>query len=166
MKHARILDDVAVEVLDGEPQGFLHPALAALFVPVPQTVVVGSYRVGNIWYAPPSSPPVTPPPWKAIQVAIIDMLRAFTSTELIAYIETEAAARGMTPADRQAAAEGDIALQMLLSFRIWLLMYDALRLGLIEINHPETAQVLQLLAYMDVLEPHRPAEVIAALTPA
>lgn len=167
MKHARIVDNVAVEVLDGEPQSFFHPALAAQFVPVPHIVVVGSQRVGSVWYAPPSTQPVAVAPSRVpLQVAIIDLLREFTSTELLAYLQADALARALTPTDLAAAAGGDIDLQMLASFRIWLMMYDALRLGVIEINHPETAQVLQLLVYMGVLEAHRPAELVAALTPA
>ena len=63
MKHARIIDDVAIEVIDGEPHGIRHPDLAALYEPVPQKVVVGARRVGGVWQLPPApEPPAEPAP--------------------------------------------------------------------------------------------------------
>lgn len=52
MKHARIVNDVAVEVIDGEPEGRYHPDLAALFEPVPEHVVADARRSAGVWILP------------------------------------------------------------------------------------------------------------------
>jgi len=56
-KHAKIMDDVALQVINADPATALHPALAAEFEPVPDEVEGGWIRDGNgDWSAPASTP--------------------------------------------------------------------------------------------------------------
>jgi len=48
MKHARILNNVAVDVVDGDPSAMFAPDVAEVFVPVPDEVVHGSVRLATI----------------------------------------------------------------------------------------------------------------------
>ena len=48
MKHARILNNVAVDVVDGDPSAMFAPDVAEGFVPVPDEVVHGSVRLATI----------------------------------------------------------------------------------------------------------------------
>lgn len=162
MKFARVVDEVAVEVTDEDPAGRFHPLLAEQFEAVPDVVEAGWVRSGGEWQAgealeEPSEPYVP------VQLAIIDLLRRFTHTELTLYLAKEAQARALTPADYAAAAGGDAELQLLVGFRLFLTFFDSLRTGVIEINHPQTVDGLSLLVPLGVISPERLPEILSTL---
>ena len=84
MKFARIIDFVAVDVVEDDPVSRFHPDLAAEFVGVPAEVIAGSRMIDGQWIAPD---PVAPAPAPADlgQMAIIDFLRLFTNAELAGF---------------------------------------------------------------------------------
>lgn len=49
MKHARIINNIAQEVIDFDPAGRFHPDVAALFEPVPDEVNQGATLQNGIW---------------------------------------------------------------------------------------------------------------------
>lgn len=164
MKHARIVAGVAVDVVDADPADLFHPLIAAEFVQVPDEVVPGSALVNGVWIAPPEveePAPVRVP----VQMAVIDFLRLFTTDELAGFNALRKACAALGPADYQAAAEGDQAKQALVGYEVFLTYYDALRAGLIELNHPETIQGLSLLVPLGVLSAARLAQVLAGDRP-
>lgn len=164
MKFARIIDGVAADVVDADPTELFHPLIAAEFVQVPDEVVTGSALVDGVWIAPPAAEepePVRVP----VQMAVIDFLRLFNTDELAGFNALRKASQALTPADYQAAAEGDQAKAALVGFEVFLTFYDALRAGLIELNHPETIQGLSLLVPLGVLTPARLAQVLAGERP-
>lgn len=160
MKFARILDGVAVDVLDGDPAERFHPVVAAEFVEVPAEVVEGSRLVNGAWLAPD---PVEPAPVPADlgQMAIIDLLRLFEREELDDFNALEAQCDSLTPADYEAARQGDQAKMALVGFKRFLTFFHALRAGLIELRHPETVQGLSLLVPLGVLTEARLGQVLA-----
>lgn len=164
MKFARILDGVAVDVLDGDPAERFHPEIAAEFVVVPAEVVEGSRLVDGAWVAPDPVDPA-PAPADLGQMAIIDFLRLFDGEELDRFNEREAECNALTSADYQAAREGDQAKMILVGFKRFLSFYNALRAGLIELNHPETIQGLGLLVPLGVLTEPRLQDVLAGRIP-
>lgn len=164
MKFARIIENVAVDVVDADPADLFHPLIAAEFVQVPDEVVPGSILVDGAWTAPPAieePAPVRVP----VQMAVIDFLRLFTTDELAGFNALRKACQALAPADYLAAAEGDQQKAALVGFEVFLTFYDALRAGLIELNHPETIQGLSLLVPLDVLTPARLAQVLAGERP-
>ena len=165
MKFARILDGVAVDVLDADPAERFHPIVAAEFVEVPAEVVEGSRLVGGAWVAPDPVDPA-PAPADLGQMAIIDFLRLFEGEELDRFNEREAECNALTSADYQAAREGDQAKMILVGFKRFLTFYSALRAGLIELKHAETIQGLSLLVPLGVLTEERLGQVLAGATPA
>jgi hypothetical protein len=60
MKWARVLKDTAVEVIEFDPSGRFHPAVEALFIPVPDHVQVNARLIGGEWVNPPEPPQPTP----------------------------------------------------------------------------------------------------------
>lgn len=65
MKYARIIDDVAQEVIDFDPAERFHPDVAALFEPVPDEVNQGATRDDRgAWtpYVAPAPEPAPPAP--------------------------------------------------------------------------------------------------------
>ena len=159
MKFARILNDLAVDVVDGDPAERYHPLLAAEFVEVPGAVVSGSRLVDGDWIAPePASP--APAPAAPIQMAIIDFLRLFTNTEMAGFNALRKTVAALAPTDY-----GDPDKAALVGFEVGLTHYDALRAGLIELDHPETVQWLSLLVPLGVLSEIRLAQVLAGQPP-
>lgn len=62
---ARIVDNVAVDVINSDPQEAFHAELASSFVPVPDTVALGWIKSGTKWAAPKEvEPPAIPEPPK------------------------------------------------------------------------------------------------------
>ncbi|MFI8682308.1 hypothetical protein ACIGFJ_08090 [Brevundimonas diminuta] len=160
MKFARILNNVAVDVIDHDPADAFHPDLAAEFAPVPAEVVAGSRLVDDAWIAP--DPATTPPaPAQPIQMAIIDFLRLFTGDEMGGFNALRKSVAALGPADY-----GDPTKLDLIRFEVGLTHYEALRAGLIELDHPETFQWLSLLVPLGVLTEARLAEVLAGQAPA
>ena len=162
MKFARIIDRVAVDVVEGLPADLFHPVIAVDFVEVPVAVVVGSLLIDGDWIAPDAPPPAPEP---MIQMAIIDFLRLFEGPELDGFNALEAQCNALTQADYDAAREGDQAKMALVGFKRFLTFYNALRAGLIELNHAETIQGLSLLVPLGVLTPSRLARVLSGKPP-
>ena len=165
MRHARIIANVAIDVLDGDPAELFHPAVAADFEEVPDDVEVGWIRDGDDWSAPETEEP-TPEPTAPVRLAIIDLLRLFTTAELAGFNALRKACQALVPADYELAAAGDPVKGALVGFEVFLTFYDALRSGLIELNHPETIQGLSLLMPLGVLSAERLAQVLAGEPPA
>jgi hypothetical protein len=59
-KHAQVVNNVATNVIDGEPTAFFHPDIATGFVPVPDQVENGWVKSGTKWNAPVPAEPVAP----------------------------------------------------------------------------------------------------------
>ena len=160
MTFARIINDVAVDVTTADPAERYHPLLAVEFVEVPADVAVGSRLVDGVWIAPVPVEPEPEPP-APIQMAIIDFLRLFTQAELAGFNALRKAVAALAPADY-----GDPTKAALVGFEVGLTHYDALRAGLIELDHPETIQWLSLLVPLGVLTEERLAQVLAGQAPA
>lgn len=159
MKHARIIDGVALDVTSGDPAELFHPDLAVEFEPVPDEVETGWLLDDGEWSAPEAEP--VEEVYVPLQLALIDFLRLFTTSELAAFNALRKACRALDTADYQAAAGGDLGKQALVGFEVFLTFYDALRNGLIELNQPQTVQGLQLLVPLGVLTAPRLAQVLA-----
>lgn len=163
MKFARIVAGVAVDVTAADPAQLFHPAVAAEFVPVPDQVETGWMLDGEDWTAPEAVE--EPEVYQPVQLAVIDFLRLFTTAELAGFNALRKACAALTEADYQAAAGGDQAKAALVGFEVFLAFYDALRAGLIELNHPDTVQGLSLLVPLGVLTAPRLAQVLAGEAP-
>lgn len=160
MKHARILNNVAVDVINHDPADAFHPELAVQFTPVPAEVVSGSRLIDGVWTAPAPVEP-SPEPAQPIQMAIIDFLRLFTPAELAGFNALRKTVAALAPEDY-----GDPTKAALVGFEVGLTHYDALRAGLIELDHPETIQWLSLLVPLGVLTEERLAQVLTGQAPA
>lgn len=158
MKFARIIERVAVDVIEGVPAELFHPDVAADFVEVPADVVVGSRLVDGEWTEPDVAPPAPEP---ARQMAIIDFLRLFRAEELVGFNRLQKDVAALAAADY---ADPDKAA--LVGFEVFLTHYQALRAGLIELNHAETIQGLSLLVPLGVLTEQRLQAVLAGDPPA
>lgn len=165
MRYARVSNGVAVDVVDSDPNILFHPTLAVDFVEVPAEVIEGSRLVDGEWIAPDPVPPA-PTPSDLGQMAIIDLLRLFEGEELDGFNALEAQCNALTPADYQAAREGDQTKMALVGFKRFLTFFNALRAGLIELRHPETVQGLSLLVPLGVLTAERLQAVLAGDPPA
>lgn len=158
MKFARIIQRVAVDVIEGVPTELFHPDVAADFVEVPADVVVGSRLIDGEWIEPEPQPPAPAP---VIQMAIIDFLRLFRAEELVGFNRLQKDVAALSAADY---ADPDKAA--LVGFEVFLTHYQALRAGLIELNHAETIQGLSLLVPLGVLTAERLQQVLAGDPPA
>ncbi len=158
MKFARIIERVAVDVIDGVPAELFHPDVAAEFVEVPSGVVTGSRLVDGEWTEPEAAPP---PPEAAKQMAIIDFLRLFRAEELVGFNRLQKDVAALATADY-----ADPEKAALVGFEVFLTHYQALRAGLIELNHAETIQGLSLLVPLGVLTEERLQAVLAGDPPA
>lgn len=99
------------------------------------------------------APPAAPAP---LQMAIIDFLRLFTNAELAGFNALRKTVAALAPADYS-----DPDKAALVGFEVGLTHYDALRAGLIELDHPETIQWLSLLVPLGVLTQERLGQVLA-----
>lgn len=83
-KHARIQNDVAVDVVDGNPAEFFHADIAATFVPVPDAVERGWIHdpQADSWSAPADPGPQGPSYRTEVSRPEFKML--FTGAERIA----------------------------------------------------------------------------------
>lgn len=159
MKFARIINDVAVDVVT-DPTTSFHPDLAALFVLVPDDVVAGSRLDGDNW-TPPAEAPGTVQPSEPHRMSLIDFLRLFTPTEMAGFNALRKTVAALAPEDY-----GDPTKAALVGFEVGLMHYDALREGLIELDHIETVQWLSLLVPLGVLTAERLPLVLAGQAPA
>jgi len=84
MKHARIINNVAIDVVDGNPADFFHPSIASQFVTVPNEVESGWLLDPETeeWSAPEPATPaqVVATPQK---IDVISFKLLFTSPERI-----------------------------------------------------------------------------------
>lgn len=158
MKFARIIERVAIDVIEGVPAELFHPDVAADFVEVPADVVAGSRLVDGEWIEPEAAQPAPEP---AKQMAIIDFLRLFRAEELVGFNRLQKDVAALAAADY---ADPDKAA--LVGFEVFLTHYQALRAGLIELNHAETIQGLSLLVPLGVLTAERLQQVLAGDPPA
>ena len=62
MKHARIVNNMAVDVRSEAPEGCFTPEIVAQFVEVPDEVENGWKLESGTWSAPPAPAPIDPPP--------------------------------------------------------------------------------------------------------
>ena len=62
MKHARIVNNTAVDVRTESPEGFFTPEIVAQFVEVPDEVENGWVLENGTWTAPPPAPEPQPQP--------------------------------------------------------------------------------------------------------
>lgn len=160
MRFARVSNGAAVDVVDGDPTTLFHPTLAAEFIVVPADVVVGSQLIEGEWFAPGEVAPSPPPP-APVQMAIIDFLRLFTQAEMAGFNALRKTVAALAPDDY-----GDPDKAALVGFEVGLTHYEALRAGLIELDHPETVQWLSLLVPLGVLTAERLGEVLSGVAPA
>lgn len=159
MKYARIINDTAVDVVDTDPATIYHQSIAAEFTQVPNEVVEGSTLIDDAWIAPVAvAPPATPVPPK--QMAIIDFLRLFTQAEMVGFNSLRKQVAALAPDDYTSPDKA-----ALVGFEVGLTHYEALRAGLIELDHPETVQWLSLLVPLGVLGAERLAMVLAGQAP-
>lgn len=159
MKYARVINDIAVDVVTTDPFEIYHPTLATEFIQVASHVLPGSKLVENVWLAP-EIVPETPLIGTPSQMAIIDFLRLFTQAELVGFNTLRKQVAALGPDDY---TDPDKAL--LVGFEVGLTHYDALRAGLIELDHPETVQWLSLLVPLGVLTEARLPQVLAGQAP-
>jgi len=84
-KQARIIDDVAVDVVTGDPADFFHPDIAIQFEIVPNQVESGWRRSPDTgtWTAPELIPP-TPASVEAPKVSPVEFKLLFTAAERVA----------------------------------------------------------------------------------
>lgn len=79
---ARIVNDTAVDVIKGRPEGRFTAQLAAEFVDVPDGVENGWLLVNGVWTPPPAKPPA--PPLDKGPVAVIGVMLKFSAAERMA----------------------------------------------------------------------------------
>lgn len=85
MKQARIVNDVAVDVVAGDPTEFFHPDLASQFEPVPADVESGWSRdQAGKWTAPSPIEPLVEPVATAPKVSPVEFKLLFTAAERVA----------------------------------------------------------------------------------
>lgn len=81
MKKARVVNNIAYDVIDGDVNDFFHPTIAAQFVDVPDEVENGWEFDGTDWNAPNVQPPLQPQVGKSIDIP--GFLLLFTHQERI-----------------------------------------------------------------------------------
>ena len=86
MNYARIIDNVAAEVVSFDPILNFTPEVAAMFSAVPEDVCQGWLLEGETWVAPPVPVPVepTPPPVVYPKPSPIEFKLLFLSSERVA----------------------------------------------------------------------------------
>lgn len=92
MKSARIVNEVAVDVVIGDPAKFFHPAVAAEFVPVPDEVENGWHRDAGTgaWSAPAPVETGPEPTVEAPKVSPVEFKLLFTAQERVAMKDARA----------------------------------------------------------------------------
>lgn len=85
-KQARIINDVAVDVVTGAPAEMFHPDIAAQFEPVPGNVETGWRRdpQTDVWSAPSPVEPQPEPPADAPKVSPVEFKLLFSAQERVA----------------------------------------------------------------------------------
>ena len=85
-KQARIVDNVAVDFVAGNPADFFHPSIAAEFGQVPDEVEPGWRRdpVTGSWSAPAQVEPQTEPATDAPKVSPVEFKLLFSAQERVA----------------------------------------------------------------------------------
>lgn len=139
-KHARIIDDVAVDVVDGDPTTFFTADLAAEFVPVPDNIVPGWRLDDGTWTAPViSETPISEPlPLRRTVFTPPEFLLLFTAAERVAI----RAARPTNPVIAD-----------------WLAILEDPRLSEVDVTRQSTRDGLDYLASENLITPARAAEI-------
>lgn len=85
-KSARIISNVAVDVVVGNPADFFHPSIVAEFDPVPDEVEPGWRRdpATGAWSAPAPIEPQTTPTTDAPKVSPVEFKLLFSAQERVA----------------------------------------------------------------------------------
>ena len=85
-KQARIINNVAVDVVTGNPDDFFHPSIVAEFGPVPDEVEPGWQRDPDTgaWSAPAQVEPQPEPPAEAPKVSPVEFKLLFSAQERVA----------------------------------------------------------------------------------
>lgn len=83
---ARIVSDMAVDVVSGDPAALFHPTIASQFVAVPDGVAVGWRRDPDtgVWSAPAPATPLPELTAEALKVSPIEFKLLFTLQERLA----------------------------------------------------------------------------------
>lgn len=153
-KYARIIDNVAVDVVAGDPAALYHPAVAGQFVPVPAEVVSGwvcDPQSGE-WSAPEQPQEPAPPATRRLQVSPPTFKLLFTSPERIA-IRTARAYAGDDPAQLQVKAVLDD----------WFEIVDDPRLTFVDLALPATIAGVQFLVTLGILTQARCDEILSGV---
>jgi hypothetical protein len=163
MKYARIIDDVAVDVVSGDPAEFFHPDIAGQFVSVHDEVVPGSRRNGSTWTAPPEAGPVgpvePPGPQHRTLVTRTEYYGLFSPVEE-AMIRLTAAEPVTIAAIGAATGAEKQRLVGIASLAVMLSRTDALGpAGTIDLANHQVQQGLDLLAGLGLLTTERAAEI-------
>lgn len=139
-KHARIIDDVAVDVVDGDPTTFFTANLAAEFVPVPENIVPGWRLNDGTWTAPViSEAPISEPlPLRRTVFTPPEFLLLFTAAERVAI---------------RAARTSDPVVDD------WLQILDDPRLSEVDVARASTRDGLDYLAAQGHITVERAAEI-------
>lgn len=155
MKYARIVADVAVEVVTADPHTLFTTEIADLFVEVPNSCVYMATRQGSAWIAPPEpevagpaepAPPLAP--GRILQVSPPTFLLLFTSPERIGI----RAARNYVGADA-----GANMVKAVLDD--WFSIIDDPRLQYVDLALPATQQGIDFLVTVGLLTAPRAAEI-------
>lgn len=155
MKYARIVDDVAVEVVTANPHALFTTEIADLFVEVSDDCVYMATRQEGAWVAPPepeaaepAEPAEPPAPPRILQVSPPTFLLLFTSQERIAI----RAARGYSGAD----ANANMVKAVLDD---WFAIIEDPRLQYVDLALPATQQGIDFLVTAGLLTEQRAEEI-------
>ena len=155
MTRVAIIDGIKVEnvvrVLDDQPM-----PIGSVEIPDDSRVSPGwTYEDGEFLAPPPSAAPKPEP----VRVSKADFQRLLKPTERYALNALRKVIATLTPADY-----ADPANTLILAAEDVMFAFEQ-PAEFIELDHPETAQGLELLAYLDVIEPDRVAEIIGNRPP-
>jgi len=145
MKYARIDQYTAVEVVSQDPATLFHPAVAAMFIVVPDEVVAGSTVDGDGVWSPPVPVPEVPVPERSVlmrELSPAEFILLFSATELIAIKSSTNPAVNI----------------------YWDMIYEKDRIKTINVQNPLLDQILGLFASENLIAPERHAEIKAAGT--
>jgi hypothetical protein len=143
MKYARIDQHTAIEVASQDPAILFHPSVAAMFISVPNEVVVGSTVDDDGVWSPPVPGPEIPEPEPLISMRELtpaEFILLFSASELIA-IKTST----------------NPAVNL-----YWEMIYEKDRIKSINVQNPLLDQILGLFASEGLITPERQAEIKAA----
>ena len=149
---ARIIDDVAIDVTDGDPALIYGPELAGQFEAVPDEVRPQWRRDGETWSPPPEPAPAASAPARLLQVSPPAFKLLFTSAERLAI----RAARAYAGADEQALTAKAVIDD-------WFDIVDDPRLTVVDLALPATVAGLEFLVALGILTQERCDEILGGV---